>query len=60
MKNLVITDFTAGASTSSDIAFPTGTPPVAAINWARLLQTPAAGGAHTEVDLTVVTAAPHG
>ena len=54
MKNLVITDFTAGAGVPTDVDVPAGTPPLAALNWARLLQTPAAGGAHSEVDLSIV------
>ena len=51
MENLVITDFIAGAAAETEVDFPAGTPPIAAINWARLLHTAAAGGAHTEVDL---------
>ncbi|GAI69674.1 unnamed protein product [marine sediment metagenome] len=51
MENLVITDFTAAEAAETEVDFPAGTPPIAAINWARLLHAPAAGGAHTEVDL---------
>ncbi len=54
MKSMVVTDFTVTAGAAPvDVDFPAGTPPVDEILWARLLQTPAAGGAHSEVDLTV-------
>ena len=54
MENLVVTDFTVTAGAAPvDVDFPDGTPPVGEILWARLLKVAAAGGAHTEVDLTV-------
>ena len=54
MKNLVVTDFTVTAGAAPvDVDFPAGSPKVAEILWARVLKTPAAGGAHSEVDLTV-------
>ncbi|GAJ02436.1 unnamed protein product [marine sediment metagenome] len=55
MRNLVITDFAITAGVDPvDFDLPAGTPPVEEILWARLLQTPAIGGNHTEVDLTVM------